>query len=180
MIESGDVFSDSFSILPVSSSVTATATAPAPVSESIQKQCAQLLRSGKTFRPNKAARPAQYAGVAKAVPPSKMSKRARKKLNATLRQQGMGNQNQSQNQNQPQPVTRLPPPSPPPVVARASNMIPLTNSRLAPICETAKPIEDPLANLKSIEKELKLLSTRASFRRVMESKLGHPPHNPLS
>lgn len=152
----GDPSSGSFCNLPTTAS-TAAKNADPPVSLSMEKQCAEILHSGKALYPKKQARPPQYAGVAKAVPPSTMSKRARKKLNAR----------QSQERLQPS----LPPPaSSSSVVARSSNKIPLTKSRLAPITEVSKPVEDPLASLRRIERELKQLKPPAPFRKIMESK----------
>lgn len=160
VIESDELSSGSFCNLPTTFSMAATNTNP-PVSLSMEKQCAEILHSGKTLYPKKQPRPPQYAGIAKVVPPSTMSKRARKKFNAR--------------QNQERLQSSLPPPdSSSSVVARSSNKIPLTNSRLAPIPEVSKPVEDPLANLRRIEKELKQLKSRASFRKIMESKSTKP------
>jgi hypothetical protein len=163
--ESDDCISNPFPTLSAVATATGrAAAAPAPVSASIQKQCAQRLRSVKNPPKKGASRPAQYAGVTK--PPASsfvQSRRARKKFN---RQTGSEDKTQL-NRSQPEPS--LPPPGPL-GVARASNMIPVVKSRLAPMAVTSQKVEDPLAMLKKIEKDLKQLSNRASFRRIMESK----------
>ena len=162
VVESNDLGLSSFANLPTSSSSVAAAGGAGTADISMQKQCAELLRSGITRNPNRANRSPRYGGVGKGATRLAKSRRGRRQPKA---KKSKAPQQQPQN--------------PLPVVARSSNMIPLVSSRLPPIPDNAKPPEDPLAKLKNIEKEIKLLSSRASFRKVMESKLPNPAGRPI-
>lgn len=170
--------------------MAAATGAAAPVGLSIEKQCAALLRSGITINPKKSNRSQQFAGVGKGTSnkanPRTSTRKGKKKSRAKKSQAPCPPATALSRP----PATALgrlpadvpsrppPPPSPPRMEASSANYIPLANSRLAPIREVDKPPEDPLAKLKSIEKEIKLMSSGASFRRMMESKSSDPFRRP--
>lgn len=73
----------------------------------------------------------------------------------------------------PQPKVKAnkedPEPSRPSTPPGNANLVPLENSRLAPVEMEVDPVVDPLATLKEIQGRLQTLSPQASFLRLMKS-----------